>query len=213
MVAGSTVKKVDSAAVVYPLSLRHKAEPPIIFSAKGNRNTHIQPEPEPHLSCDAHKERTSACQVHPLNRKRKNMTEASQDGEQLSFAEREANDLRELHLSATFLTPFAVAATQDNKVWLSNNQQDYKDHSKSKWKLHPLVLAGRRERAATPPGDMDAIISRAHVAFTDQTMKRKATYYTQLACIKCSLRGSSFGSWSTVFAPSLPCVCLFIRWK
>ncbi|CAN0436614.1 unnamed protein product, partial [Ectocarpus sp. 13 AM-2016] len=47
-----------------------------------------------------------------------------------TFAEREANDLRELHLSATFLTPFAVAATQDNQVWLSNNQRDYKDHSK-----------------------------------------------------------------------------------
>lgn len=48
----------------------------------------------------------------------------------LAFAEREANDLRELHLSATFLTPFAVAATQDNQVWLSNNERDYKDHSK-----------------------------------------------------------------------------------
>lgn len=64
---------------------------------------------------------------------KKKMTEQSQDGE-LSFAEREANDLRELHLSATFLTPFAVAATQDNRVWLSNNQQDYTDHSKGKWK-------------------------------------------------------------------------------
>lgn len=58
------------------------------------------------------------------------MTE-SHHGESPSFEEREANDLRELHLSATFLTPFAVAATQDNRVWLSNNQQDYKDHSKS----------------------------------------------------------------------------------
>lgn len=57
-----------------------------------------------------------------------------EEEQRLSFAEREANDLRELHLSATFLTPFAVAATQDKKVWLSNNQQDYKDHSKSEWK-------------------------------------------------------------------------------
>lgn len=54
-----------------------------------------------------------------------------QDAQQLTFfAEREANDLRELHLSATFLTPFAVAATQDNQVWLSNNQRDFQDHSK-----------------------------------------------------------------------------------
>lgn len=59
------------------------------------------------------------------------MAEQSSDEEQHSLAEREANDLRELHLSATFLTPFAVAATQDKKVWLSNNQQDYRDHSKS----------------------------------------------------------------------------------
>ena len=59
------------------------------------------------------------------------LEQQAHDEEQLSFAEREANDLRELHLSATFLTPFAVAATQDKKVWLSNNQQDYKDHSKS----------------------------------------------------------------------------------
>lgn len=56
--------------------------------------------------------------------------EPPQDAQKLTFAEREANDLRELHLSATFLTPFAVAATQDNQVWLSNNQRDYKDHSK-----------------------------------------------------------------------------------
>lgn len=56
--------------------------------------------------------------------------EQPQDAKKLTFAEREANDLRELHLSATFLTPFAVAATQDDQVWLSNNQQDYKDHSK-----------------------------------------------------------------------------------
>lgn len=42
----------------------------------------------------------------------------------------EASDLRELHLSANFLTPYAVAPTQDNKVWLTNTQQAYVDHSK-----------------------------------------------------------------------------------
>lgn len=55
--------------------------------------------------------------------------EQPQDTQKL-FAEREAIDLRELHLSATFLTPFAIAAMQDNDVWLSNNQRDYKDHWK-----------------------------------------------------------------------------------
>lgn len=63
------------------------------------------------------------------------MTEEAQsqdDQHHRAFAEKEAHDLRELHLSATFLTPFAVAATQDNQVWLSTNQLDYKDHSKGK---------------------------------------------------------------------------------
>jgi len=64
------------------------------------------------------------------------MTEDTQpqDDQQRAFAEREAHDLRELHLSATFLTPFAVAATQDSQVWLSTNQQDYQDHAKGKYK-------------------------------------------------------------------------------
>lgn len=42
----------------------------------------------------------------------------------------EASDLRELHLSATFLTPYAVAPTQDNQAWLSNTQQAFVDHTK-----------------------------------------------------------------------------------
>lgn len=41
----------------------------------------------------------------------------------------EANDLRELNLSATFLTPYAVAPAQDQRVWLSNTKQTYVDFS------------------------------------------------------------------------------------
>ena len=44
--------------------------------------------------------------------------------------EKEAGDLRELHLSATFLTPYSVTPTEDNNVWLSNTQQAYVDHMK-----------------------------------------------------------------------------------
>lgn len=42
----------------------------------------------------------------------------------------EAEDLRELHRSATILTPYSVAPTEDNDVWLSSNQQTYTDHMK-----------------------------------------------------------------------------------
>lgn len=41
----------------------------------------------------------------------------------------ETNDLRELNLSATFLTPYAVAPAQDQRVWLSNTKQTYVDFS------------------------------------------------------------------------------------
>lgn len=44
--------------------------------------------------------------------------------------ETEADDLRELHLSATFLTPYSVTPTEDNNVWLSNTQQAYINHMK-----------------------------------------------------------------------------------
>lgn len=53
-----------------------------------------------------------------------------QEGLQQLIPETEANDLRELQLSATFLTPYAVAPTQDNHEWLSNTQQTYIDHTK-----------------------------------------------------------------------------------
>lgn len=56
-----------------------------------------------------------------------------QQQEQLELApETEANELKQLRLSATFLTPFAVAPTQDNRVWLSNNHQTYIDVSPNK---------------------------------------------------------------------------------
>lgn len=48
----------------------------------------------------------------------------------LVVPETEADDLRELHLSATFLTPYSVTPTEDNNVWLSNTQQAYIDHMK-----------------------------------------------------------------------------------
>lgn len=44
--------------------------------------------------------------------------------------ETEANDLRELNLSATFLTPYAVVPTQDRSVWLSNTKQTFVDFRK-----------------------------------------------------------------------------------
>lgn len=44
--------------------------------------------------------------------------------------ETEAGDLRELHLSATFLTPYAVAPSQEHDVWLTNTQEAYIDHTK-----------------------------------------------------------------------------------
>lgn len=116
------------------------------------------------------------------------MTEKSRDVEPLSFAEREANDLKELHLSATFLTPFAVAATQDNQVWLSNNQQDYKDHSKSEQKCCTIRCSRVSENrvvhgggcllccavvvpAATRPCEMNRIIPGAHIAFADRSIE------------------------------------------
>ena len=42
----------------------------------------------------------------------------------------EANDLRELNLSATFLTPYSVTPNQKNHVWRSRTQEDYVDHTK-----------------------------------------------------------------------------------
>lgn len=48
----------------------------------------------------------------------------------------EASDLRELHLSANFLTPYAVAPTHDNKVWLTNTQQAYVNHNNKVRLLH-----------------------------------------------------------------------------
>ncbi|CAM9304085.1 unnamed protein product, partial [Scytosiphon promiscuus] len=66
------------------------------------------------------------------------------------FTEKEASDLRELHLSATFLTPFAVAATQDNQVWLSNNQRDFKNHSEQarNVEMAPVVVKKRTDMAS-----------------------------------------------------------------
>lgn len=53
-----------------------------------------------------------------------------QECSQQLAADTEAKDLRELHLSATFLTPFSVAPTQDDRAWVSNTQDAYVDHFK-----------------------------------------------------------------------------------
>lgn len=50
----------------------------------------------------------------------------SQEDPQL-MTDSAANDLRELHQSATFLTPYAVAPEGDKHVWLSNSQEEYVD--------------------------------------------------------------------------------------
>lgn len=64
------------------------------------------------------------------------MTEAQQQQSQQKpitlSPETEASDLRELHLSAKFLTPYAVAPTTDQRVWLSNTKQTYIDFTVNK---------------------------------------------------------------------------------
>ncbi|CAN0347956.1 unnamed protein product [Ectocarpus sp. 6 AP-2014] len=105
-----------------------------------------------------------------------------------TFAEREANDLRELHLSATFLTPFAVAATQDNQVWLSNNQRDYTDHSKQggNCEMTPVVVKKKTDMAAMigfqgrMAGRLATETRESHVFtrdFQDYVESRDRTYF------------------------------------
>ncbi|CAM9481954.1 unnamed protein product, partial [Laminaria digitata] len=62
----------------------------------------------------------------------------------------EADDLRELHLSATFLTPYSVTPTEDNNVWLSNTQQAYTDHMKQggSQDMTPVVVKKKTDMAS-----------------------------------------------------------------
>lgn len=73
--------------------------------------------------------------------------EQLQDSEEL-IPETEANDLKELNLSATFLTPYAVAPKQDNEVWMTNTQQTYIDHTKQGMKLGSITLCSLLENPA-----------------------------------------------------------------